>query len=35
VPSKIITPCNGLCNQALAFDPTTPIPAGCSFSEYY
>ena len=32
---KSITSCNNLCNQELSFDPNTPIPSGCSFTDYY
>lgn len=32
---KSITSCNKLCNQELSFDPNTPIPSGCSFTDYY
>jgi hypothetical protein len=32
---KSITACNDLCIQAVAFDPFTPMPTGCHFTDYY
>jgi hypothetical protein len=33
--AKSITACRIPCNHDISFDPTTPMPAGCYFEDWY